>query len=101
MLDRMLPSQLLPVGNLLPKILHENVRSLFISVNVSQLLFDGIQFCTNTTKIVAIMCSIIKKQNLQTVKIRHDGSMQFSLFGHVSLAPPYHTLLLPKDDCFD
>lgn len=61
------------------------MKTLFPSVKVSQMLFEGIRFCSDATKVAGIICSMIKQQNLQTVKVLADGSMKFSLLGHVSI----------------
>lgn len=106
MADSTLPPQLAIINGQLKEIFGEKYTSIFMNVKPSQLLvsfwiellkdlliivalfeysqFDGIPLCVNPSGITGIICSVIKSQKPQAIHEMSDGSMKFSLFGHVS-----------------
>lgn len=80
----MIPPQLGLLNSQLKSIFGEKYSSVFMSVKPSQLLWDGIPLCVDPSGIAGIICSVIKSQNAQAIHEMSDGSLRFSLFGHVS-----------------
>ena len=84
MAESTMPAQLGILNGQLKDVFGEKYESMFMSVKLSDLLFDGIPLCVNTSGIAAFICSVIKNQKPQAMKEMDDGSMRFSLFAHVS-----------------
>lgn len=82
--EGMVPPQLGILNSQLKSIFGEKYSSVFMSVKPSQLLWDGIPLCVDPSGIAGIICSVIKSQNAQAIHEMSDGSLRFSLFGHVS-----------------
>lgn len=81
-----IPPQLGLLNSQLKSIFGERYASVFMSVKPSELLFTGIPLCVKPSGIAGIICSVIKRQNAQAIRETSDGSLRFSLFGHVSVS---------------
>lgn len=80
-----MPAQLGILNGQLKDIFGEKYTSVFMTTKPSQLLFNGIPLCVNPSGIASIICSVIKSQKTQAIHVADDGSLKFSLFGHVSV----------------
>lgn len=78
-----MPPQLALLNGQFAEVFGEKYKSLFMATKPSELLFDGIPLCINTTGIARIICSVIKSQQAQSIRQMDDGSMRFSFFAHV------------------
>lgn len=81
-----MPPQLALIAANVKEVFGEKYSSMFINVKPAEILFAGIPLCVNPLGISRLICSIIKSRKLQTIRELSDGSLRFSLFGHVSLA---------------
>lgn len=61
------------------------LNSLYIATTPRALLFEGIQFCSNTKGLAEIMCQILRDRQLNTMQVMSDGSVQFALFKYVRI----------------
>ncbi|XP_055324872.1 sensory neuron membrane protein 2 [Sitodiplosis mosellana] len=82
MAESSMPAQLGILNGQLEDVFGEKYDSMFMTVKVSDLLFDGVPLCVNPSGIASFICSVIKNQKPRAIKEIDDGSMRFSLFGH-------------------
>lgn len=61
-----------------------NVDSIIMETTPRQFLFDGIHFCQSQDELAQVVCQLIAGNAPSTIKPNGDGSLRFSLFGHVS-----------------
>lgn len=77
------------------KIFPDYGESLFHTVKVKDILFDGYKMCPDYPKwgilnpIAKIVCNMIEKLAPMTVVRQVDGSYKFSFFNHVSTKDTY------------
>lgn len=65
-----------------------NHSAPFTKYRVRDLLFDGIAFCANPTLPISLLfCREIRARSVRSsnLEVMDDGSIVFSLFGHVSI----------------
>lgn len=84
MAESQMPPQLAIIERYLSEVFGEKYSSLFMTVKLEDVLFKGIPLCINASGIPSVICSVIKAQGIQTIHEMNDGSLRFSLFGHVS-----------------
>lgn len=94
MAESIIPPQLGILNGQLKDIFGEKHASIFQTVKPFDLLFNGIPLCVNTTGIATLICSVIKSQKPQAIKEMADGSLKFSMFGHVSNKNHFTRLLI-------
>lgn len=58
--------------------------SVIMQTTPREFLFDGVHFCKGDDVLSELMCGMISEQGLKTIKVNEDGSLRFSLYGHVS-----------------
>lgn len=85
MAESTIPPQLGILNGQLKDVFGEKFASMFMTVKPIDLLFNGIPLCVNPSGIASFICSVIKNQKPQAIKEMDDGSMRFSMFGHVSI----------------
>lgn len=75
------------IMNMLPGLLDSifNVDSIIMETTPRQFLFDGIHFCQSKDELAVVICQMIEGNAPTTIKPNGDGSLRFSLFGHVSI----------------
>lgn len=90
MAESTMPPQLAILNSQLKEVFGEKYASIFMNVKPSQFLFNGIPLCVNPSGIAGIICSVIKSQKPQAIHEVSDGSLKFSVFGHVSIRQSYY-----------
>lgn len=85
MAENLIPPLLGILNMQLKDVFGDEYASIFMRAKPSELLFKGISLCVNPGGIAKIICSIIKKQKTQAIHEMNDGSLRFSMFGHVSV----------------
>lgn len=77
---------------ILPMILEPlfNVDSIIMETTPREFLFDGVHFCQDNPaisedirEVVRMVCGLIAMNAPKTIRPNGDGSLRFSLYGHV------------------
>lgn len=72
--------------SVLPLVMEEifGINSILMETTPREFLFEGVGFCKNQDDISKLVCGLIAENAPATIKLRDDGSLSFSLYGHVS-----------------
>lgn len=72
--------------SVLPLVMEEifGINSILMETTPREFLFEGVGFCKSKDEISQIVCGLIAENAPSTIQARPDGSLAFSLYGHVS-----------------
>lgn len=91
MAESSIPPQLAILNGQLKAIFGEKRASIFQIAKPIDLLFNGIPLCVDPSGITSFICAVMKNQKPQAIKEMDDGSLRFSMFGHVSNGKHFYT----------
>lgn len=58
---------------------------MFMTTTPADLLFNGIPLCVKPSGLAKAICSVVKKMKPKAIAEMDDGSLNFSMFGFVSI----------------